>query len=119
MPRIALWTALLVAATVTAAGAALWSPPLSGGYGTRLSCRVMNISSSTKYVTIQIVSGQAAEVLANTALQVQPGHSISATTAGTGTGYCWVGGIAKRESRITFTVQSQSDFSTLTAAQVR
>lgn len=118
MLRKVLWTALLVASTATHAGAALWSAPLSGGYGTRLTCRVMNVSSSTKSVTIQIANGNAGEVLANTAIQVQPGHSVSATTADKATGYCWVGGIARKDARITFSVVDETG-AVLTAAQAR
>jgi hypothetical protein len=119
MLRKVLWTALLVAATSTQARAALWSAPLSGGYGTRLTCRVMNVSSTAKPVTIQVADGTAGKVLANTAVQLAPGHSVSATTTDKATGYCWIGGIARKDARITFSVVDSNSGAVLTAVQVR
>ena len=111
-------TALLVTSIASAAEAALWSPPLHGGLGTHLTCRVMNLASTARSVTIQVADGYG-KVLANTAVSLQPGHSVSATTAKNDTGYCWVLGIGKKESRITFSVERDDDFSTLTAVQIR
>ena len=119
MLRKTLWTALLVAATTAQASAALWSPPLSGSNHSRLSCRVMNVSAFTRHVTIQIAAGADGSVLANSVLDLAPGKSMSATTSSAATGFCWVGGITKGESRITFSAVDENDYSTIAAVQVR
>lgn len=119
MIRKALCSALLVASTATWAGAALWSAPLTGNYHSRLNCRVTNVSSFTRHVTIQIVGITTGSVLANSVLDLAPGKTFSATTPEDSIAFCWVGGIAKSESRITFSAVDDTDFSTITAIQVR
>jgi hypothetical protein len=118
MLRKTLWTALLVASAASYAGAALWSPPLSANWHARLNCRVMNVSTLVHHVTIQIADTNGS-VLANSVLDVQPGHSFSAQTPAEATGYCWVGGIAKSDARVTFSAVDDQDYSTITAVQVR
>jgi hypothetical protein len=119
MLRKTLWTALLVASTATYAGAALWSPPLAASWHERLNCRVMNVSPIVHHVTIQIPDSNGS-VLVNQVLDLAPGHSFSATTPpGDVWGYCWVGGIAKSDARVTFSSLDDQDLSTITAVQVR
>jgi len=121
-------TGISLAATVLAlAGAAealtLYSAPLNGGDGRQLACRVLNVSSQTREVTIEILSSNPVVTLAGpSTFNVSAAQANTLTHGSTAVAYCKVTiSTSKTNFRMAFTVEhdvGSGDFVTIATTPV-
>src|SRR5262245_48905525 len=99
--------AVLAALAGTTEALTLYSAPLNGGDGRQLACRVLNISSQTREVTIEMLSSNPVVTLAGTTtFNLTGGHANSLTHGSTATAHCKVTiSTSKTNFRMTFAVE--------------